>query len=70
MSWASAAARALLIVAYFAVASVWLPSAVLRVGAVTRAGETLQGLLGSGVWLAAMAAGMWMLRTAQRKGRI
>ncbi len=70
MSWASAGVRALLIVAYFSVASVWLPSAVLRVGAVTRAGEAVQGVIGTGAWLVAMAGGMWMLRTAQRRGVI
>jgi len=70
MGWGTAGLRALLIVAYFFLITVWLPSFVLRIGTVTRASSTTQGLLGTGIWAIGFGAGIWLLRTAQTRGAI
>lgn len=70
MSWGTAGLRALLIVVYFFLITVWLPSFVLRIGTVTRASSTIQGLLGAGIWAVGLGAGIWLLRFAQRRGAI
>ncbi len=66
MSGAGALARALLIVGYFSVATVWLPDRITHVGAAT----TTRDLAVVAVWGTGLVAGMWLLRRAQRRGLI
>lgn len=68
--WAEAGLAGLAIVAYFALATVWLPSWVLRIPAVAQASRSVADLMGTMVWAAFLVLGMWGLRVAQRKGRI
>ena len=69
-SWGSAWMRAAVIVAYFAIATVWLPSAIIEFGPVSTAPRLVQDLLSSGVWFVALAAGVVGLRYAQKAKRI
>lgn len=69
-TWGSAWLRAGIIVLYFAVATVWLPSAIIEFGPVSTAPRIVQDLLGSGVWVLALAAGVVGLRYAQKAKRI
>ena len=69
-SWGSAWIRAGVIFAYFALATVWLPSAIIEFGPVARAPRIVQDLLGSGTWVVALAAGVIGLRYAQKVKRI
>ncbi len=69
-TWNSAWIRAGVIVAYFAVATVWLPSALIEFGPVAEAPRIVQDLLASGVWFVALAAGVFGLRRAQKDHRI
>ena len=57
-TWGSAWLRAGVIVAYFAVATVWLPSAVIGFGPVATAPGIVQDLLSSGIWIVALVAGI------------
>lgn len=57
----------LLIVAYFAVFMVWLPSFVLKLGAVGEMNRTTRDLIGSAVWAVFLAGGLWGLRILQRR---
>jgi hypothetical protein len=68
--WAEAGLAGLAIVAYFALATVWLPSWVLRTPAVAQASRSVADLMGTMVWAAFLVLGMWGLRVAQRRGRI
>ena len=68
MSWISAIARGLLIVAYFVVATVWLPNKVASIDAVESASRLMRDILTSGVWAVALGIGIWLLRIAQRRG--
>lgn len=70
ISWSSAWLKAALIVVFFAVATVWLPSAILEIGAVATAPRVVQDLIGSGVWMIALVAGLFGLRWAQKDRRI
>jgi len=69
-SWGSAWIRAGVIVAYFAIATVWLPSALIGFGPVATAPRIVQDLLSSGAWIVALAAGIFGLRYAQKTKRI
>ena len=69
-TWGSAWLRAGVIVAYFAFATVWLPSAVIGFGPVATAPRIVQDLLSSGIWVVALAAGIVGLRYAQKAKRI
>ena len=70
--------RSLLIVAYFIVATVFIPSMVIEAGFLADppgdvSGDTwddIRGLIGSGVWLAAFGLGVWGLRRLQQRGVI
>jgi len=68
--WAEAGLAGLAIVAYFALATVWLPSWVLRIPAVAQASRSVADVVGTMVWAAFLVLGMWGLRIAQRRGRI
>jgi hypothetical protein len=60
----------LAIVAYFVLATVWLPSWVLRLPAVAQASRFVADLVGTAVWTAFLGLGMWGLRVSQRRGWI
>ena len=70
--------RSLLIVAYFIVATVFIPSMVIEAGFLAEppgdvssdTWEDIRGLIGSGVWLAAFGLGVWGLRRLQQRGVI
>lgn len=68
--WAEAGLAGLAIVAYFALATVWLPSWVLRIPTVAQASRSVADLVGTMVWAAFLVLGMWGLRVAQRRGWI
>jgi len=70
MSGLAAALRALLIVAFFFATTVWLPDFVLKIDAVNRAAETTQHSIAAAIWIVALAAVMWLLRRAQKRGWI
>lgn len=69
-SWWMAYGKALLVVLYFVLATVWLPSWVLGIGFVERAAPVLHDLAGAGAWAIAMAVGLWALRRSQARGWI
>ncbi len=60
----------LAIVGYFVLATVWLPSWVLRLPAVAQASRFVADLVGAAVWAAFLGLGMWGIRVAQRRGWI
>ena len=68
--WAVAYGKAFVILVYFVVATMWLPSWVLGLGPVTRAVPVVHDLIGAAVWLVAMALGLWGLRRSQSEGWI
>jgi hypothetical protein len=68
--WLVASGKAILIFAYFVLATVWLPSWVLRLDAVAGASGFVQDVVGTGVWLVAFVAGLWGLRRSQSLGWI
>ena len=68
MSWVGAIARGLLIVAYFVLATVWLPDKVASIDAVESAARVVRDLVIAGVWAVALGAGLWLVRAAQRRG--
>jgi hypothetical protein len=70
MKWGQGAAWALVIFAYFAVFTVWLPSRILHLSAVASAPAAIHDLAGAGAWLALFVIGMWALRRLQSRGRI
>ena len=70
IGWVRAGATGLAIVAYFAVTTVWLPDWLLRWQPVVDASDLTQDVVAVGVWLVATALGLWVLRVAQRGGRI
>lgn len=70
MRWLMAGVKALVIVLYFVVFSIWLPSRLLRVDAVASAESAFQDLVATGAWLIAVTVGVVGLRAAQRRGLI
>jgi len=58
------------IVLYFAVATVWLPSALLRSSLLTGVGRNVSDLVTLAVWGIGLGVGMWGLRLAQKRGWI
>jgi len=68
--WVAAGLAGLAVVAYFALATVWLPSWVLRLPAVAQASRSVSDLVGTMVWVVFLLFGMWGLRLAQRRGWI
>ena len=69
-SWPQAYGKAVLIFAYFVIATVWLPSRLLGVSFISTAPAVLRDLVGSGAWFGFLVAGMWTLRSLQAKGWI
>ncbi len=53
------------IVLYFAVSTVWLPSALLRSSLLAGAERNVADLVALAVWGAGLGFGMWGLRRAQ-----
>jgi hypothetical protein len=68
--WAESGLAGLAIVTYFALATVWLPSWVLRMPAIAQASRSVSDLVGTLVWTVFLLLGMWGLRVAQRRGWI
>lgn len=67
MTWPSATLRSLVIVAYFVVATVWLPNTVLQFGAIANASSFIRDAVVLGVWGVALVAGLYGLHVAQKK---
>ncbi|MDX1621447.1 MAG: respiratory nitrate reductase subunit gamma, partial [Nitriliruptorales bacterium] len=70
ISWPAALGRSTLIVIFFVLGTVWLPSFVMRMDALSTAPSLVRDLLAAGIWLALVVAGLWGLRWAQRSARI
>jgi hypothetical protein len=70
VSWFDAWLKTTVIVAYFTVFTVVLPSFVLQTSAVSSLSRTMQELVGSGVWAVGLGFGLWGLWYAQRTDRI
>jgi hypothetical protein len=58
------------IVAYFAVTTVWLPSALLRSSLLTGASTNVSDVVAVGIWGIGFGFGIWGLRRAQDRGWI
>ncbi len=61
---------AIVIVLYFVISTVWLPSQLLDDPAMADWPEAVRGLMASAVWMVALGAGMIGLRWAQKSGRL
>ncbi len=70
ITWTSAWLKSAVIVVFFAVATMWLPSAVIAFRPVSTAPRIVQDLLASGIWFVALAVGLYGLWWAQRDDRI
>ena len=70
MSCINAFVRGLLIVAYFVVATIIVPNAVLRLDSVSAASNVVRDMVVLAVWGVGLAGGLWVLRRAQRRGLI
>jgi hypothetical protein len=70
MTWFQGAVRALVIVAYFVLFTVWLPSWFLHLSFVADAPSLVRDLSATAVWALFLVAAMWALRRAQRTGLI
>ncbi len=68
LGWAAAWVRGIAIVAYFIVATVWLPSLVFD--RMADAPQWARDVAGSGVWLVAVAIGVALLRRLQQAAEI
>ena len=69
-TWVRAYAIGLAITLYFIVATIWLPSFVLKLSFVASAPPIIRDLAGAGVWFVFLAAGLFALRRAQHSGLI
>lgn len=58
------------IVLYFAVSTVWLPSALLRSQLLIGLERSVSDLVALAVWGVGLGIGMWGLRRAQKRGWI
>lgn len=70
MTWMNASLRAFVIFVYFVVATVWLPNFVVRLGSVASASSFVKDSVVLAVWGVGLGAGLWLLRSAQRRGII
>lgn len=70
LSWPKAWLKTAVIVVYFVVATVWLPSRIVQAGFVARLPRFARDLIGSGAWLIPMALGIYALWWAERNRRI
>jgi hypothetical protein len=69
-SWIDAALKAVVVFLSVAVLTVFIPSWVMRQQKVAEFDRTAQDLIGATVWTVALIVVLWLLRTAQRQGRI
>ena len=69
-TWARAYVIGVVITLYFIVATIWLPSFVLKLSFVASAPAIIRDIVGSGAWFAFLAAGLFALRRAQHSGLI
>lgn len=65
--WPRAWLKAVAIFLFFVLATVVLPSLVMEWGPVTRAPRIVQDLIGSGIWIVALGAGLYALWRGQRE---
>ena len=70
LTWWNAYGRAILIFLFFVLATTWLPSWALTQDAVAGAPRLVGDLLGSGLWMVMLAAGIGALIWLQRTDRI
>ena len=70
MTWTRAYGLGIGITLYFVIATIWLPSFVLKLGFVAGAPAILRDTIGAGVWFVFLAVGLLGLRLAQRRGLI
>jgi hypothetical protein len=70
MSWSSALLRGLVFVAYFFLATVWLPDFVIKLDAVSGASAIVRDLIVLVVWLGGLIGAFVLLRVGQRKGLV
>jgi mono/diheme cytochrome c family protein len=68
--WLDAWLRAGIIVVYFVVATVFVPSAVLQTETVSRLDRPIQDVIGSGLWIGGLAVGLLGLWYTHRERRI
>lgn len=68
MTWITALGRGSIVVAYFVVATVWLPDFVLGLSVVQEADAFVKDGIALAVWGGALGAGMYGLRLAQARG--
>lgn len=67
MSWLQASIRAALIVAYFIVATVWLPDVVVNLDPIAGGSAIVRDAVVLAVWGGGFVAGAWFLRRSQRR---
>jgi cyanate permease len=70
MTWPRAVLIGLSIFVYFSVATMWLPSKLIRLGSVASAAQWIQNVTVTGSWFIALAVGFVALRQAQKRGWI
>ena len=70
MTWTRAYGLGIGITLYFVIATIWLPSYVLKLGFVAGAPAVIRDTIGAGVWFVFLAVGFVGLRLAQRRGLI
>jgi mono/diheme cytochrome c family protein len=68
--WLDVWLRAGIIVVYFVVATVFVPSAVLQTETVSRLDRPIQDVIGSGLWIGGLAVGLLGLWYTHRERRI
>ncbi len=70
LPWLDAWMKTAIIVVFFIVFTVYVPSRVLQAEAVARLDRIFQDLIGSGLWLLGLGVGLWALWYAHRDRRI
>jgi hypothetical protein len=70
LTWLKAFVRGIAIVAYFIVATVWLPNTILETSLVAEASWFVRDTVVMTIWGIALFGGMYGLRQAQTRGII
>jgi hypothetical protein len=70
VSWLSASARGAIIILYLVIATVVIPNAILRMGAIAQAPSFVQDLVPLAVWSIGLFGGLYGMRVAQSRGLI
>lgn len=70
LPWLDAWLRAATIVVFFVVATVVIPSMILKTETVGRLPRAVQDIIGGGLWVGGLAVGLWGLWWAHRENRI